>query len=128
MFGQVYFHPVRVVYDLHLIDFLRGWLPGGQYSSDLEVHLATTDDAVWEGMRHSARDRDHPAHEAARRIVERRHFKQLFEQTPDDRRLTSEPGKAVHAWALGRYGPGSALHRLPAKSAGPWTSRSSSRA
>lgn len=119
MFGQVYFHPVRVVYDLHLIDFLRSWLPGGQYSSDLEDHLQTTDDAVWQGMRESARDPLHPAHDPASRILERRHYKQLLEQTPDDQRLTNEPGKAVHAWALDRYGPGSALHRLPTKSGGP---------
>jgi hypothetical protein len=29
MFGQVYFHPVRVAYDIHLVDFLKAWLPDG---------------------------------------------------------------------------------------------------
>src|SRR5205807_1153099 len=29
MFSQVYLHPVRRIYDIHLQDFLREWLPGG---------------------------------------------------------------------------------------------------
>jgi HD superfamily phosphohydrolase len=29
MYSQVYFHPVRRIYDIHLKDFLAAWLPGG---------------------------------------------------------------------------------------------------
>ena len=29
MFKQVYFHHVRRIYDLHLLDFLKLWLPNG---------------------------------------------------------------------------------------------------
>lgn len=36
MFSQVYFHPVRVVYDLHLIDFLRAWLRDGAFPDNVE--------------------------------------------------------------------------------------------
>jgi uncharacterized protein len=31
MYTQVYFHDVRRVYDLHLRDFLQGWLDGGKF-------------------------------------------------------------------------------------------------
>ncbi len=32
MFSQVYLHQARRVYDIHLQDFLRDWLPGGEIS------------------------------------------------------------------------------------------------
>ena len=35
MYSQVYFHPVRRIYDIHLTDFLRDWLPEGVFSTDL---------------------------------------------------------------------------------------------
>ena len=34
MFMQVYHHHVRVAYDLHLKDFLKQWLPKGQFPED----------------------------------------------------------------------------------------------
>ena len=39
MYSQVYFHPVRRIYDIHLMDFLKEWLDGGVFSTDPEVHL-----------------------------------------------------------------------------------------
>ena len=30
MYTQVYFHPVRRIYDIHLRDFLREWLDDGR--------------------------------------------------------------------------------------------------
>ena len=35
MFMQVYYHRVRVAYDFHLQQFLRAWLPGGRFSTDM---------------------------------------------------------------------------------------------
>ncbi|MCB7130206.1 MAG: HD domain-containing protein, partial [Candidatus Brocadiales bacterium] len=34
MFSQVYFHSIRRIYDIHLMDFLKLWLPGGKFSTD----------------------------------------------------------------------------------------------
>ncbi len=31
MFSQLYFHSVRRIYDIHLKQFLKEWLPSGQY-------------------------------------------------------------------------------------------------
>src|SRR5438132_6427000 len=46
MYRQVYYHPVRMIYDVHLIDFLRAWLPGGKFGTAVDDHIAMTDDAV----------------------------------------------------------------------------------
>jgi len=35
MYSQVYFHHVRRIYDIHLMDFLVRWLPGGTFSTDI---------------------------------------------------------------------------------------------
>ena len=48
MFSQVYFHPTRMIYDMHLKDFLQLWLAdqGGQFPTDAEGHLRFTDNEV----------------------------------------------------------------------------------
>ena len=43
MFSQVYCHPVRRIYDVHLRDFLKEWLDGGFLGTTIDEHLATTD-------------------------------------------------------------------------------------
>ena len=45
MYSQVYFHPIRRIYDQHLKDFLAAWL-GGTFSIDIEKYLKTTDHEV----------------------------------------------------------------------------------
>jgi HD superfamily phosphohydrolase len=46
MYSQVYIHPVRRIYDIHLKDFLKNWLPGGWFSTKLGKHLVLTDNEV----------------------------------------------------------------------------------
>src|SRR5205823_6053140 len=43
MYSQLYFHPVRRIYDLHLQQFLKEWLDGGRFSTVLADHLQMTD-------------------------------------------------------------------------------------
>jgi uncharacterized protein len=62
MFSQVYYHPIRLMYDRHLQDFLSAWLAEGTllkeglFSTDLEEHLRMTDDEVNAAMRIAALD------------------------------------------------------------------------
>jgi len=39
MYTQLYFHHVRRIYDAHLKQFLKAWLPGGKFSVDVTEHL-----------------------------------------------------------------------------------------
>ena len=84
MFSQVYFHPVRRIYDLHLKEFLKASLPGGTYPVDLPRFVDTTDNEVLESIRKSARDANSRGHDHAARILKRRHFKKAFHATIQD--------------------------------------------
>lgn len=102
MFAQVYYHPTRLIYDEHLKDFLADWLPDGVFPSDPAGHLAFTDNEVWAAILAAARNSDEPGHEAARRIVERDHFRIVDERGPTD------PPEAIPAIAdalRAKFGP-----------------------
>ncbi len=104
MFTQLYFHSVRRIYDQHLKDFLLTWLPGGNYSTDIENHLAMTDNEVTAGFSAMARQPDHPAHDVARRIMTRQHFKVLYERNPDDLEKNANAVRAVYVAACREFG------------------------
>ena len=71
MYSQVYFHPVRRIYDIHLMDFLEEWLDGGQFSTDLEEHLRLTDNEVTSAIMESSRSANASGRLHAQRIVGR---------------------------------------------------------
>lgn len=104
MFSQVYYHPVRLMYDAHLQDFLAEWLPNGRFSVDVNDHLAMTDLEVLTAMRAAATDQQAPGHAAAKRVLERGHFRRVYDRTPDDQLLAGEPGKAIEKALAERYG------------------------
>ena len=103
MFTQLYFHPIRRVYDIHLKTFLKEWLPGGAFSTDLEKHLQMTDNEVMAALLFAARQPDLPGHVPARRLVNRDHFRILYERNPDDVKMNPEAAKAVFEEASCRY-------------------------
>lgn len=104
MFSQVYFHPIRQIYDQHLLDFLGAWLPNGQYPDETDSHLQMTDSEVLAGMRTATRDTQAAGHDPARRVVRRAHFRRLYEPTPEDAERHLDPTGAVADWATSRYG------------------------
>lgn len=95
MYSQVYFHPVRRIYDKHLIDFLKEWLPGGVFPTELPEHQKLTDNEVTTAFVDAAFDTQKPGHLHARRIVRREHFKQIYERNPTDVGINLEAGNAV---------------------------------
>ena len=95
MYSQVYFHPVRRIYDIHLKDFLKEWLDGGVFSINLQRHLGMTDNEVTGALLDAAFDESKPGHLRARRIVRREHFKLIYERNPIDVEINPEAGKAV---------------------------------
>jgi uncharacterized protein len=110
MYSQVYFHPVRRVYDIHLKDFLTADLPSGKFPTDLESHLQNTDNEVNVRILSAARDPSRPGHDAAGRIVRHQHYKTLYERHPDDVRVNPQSGKAVFDAAVARLGADRVRH------------------
>ena len=86
MFSQVYFHPVRKIYDLHLQEFMKAEFSRGIPLDDgLEQFLKLTDNEVLASLRKAAYDPLSPGHDPARRIEKREHFKKFFELTFSER-------------------------------------------
>lgn len=108
MYSQVYFHPIRKVYDVHLQDFLSQWLSkngdNGRFSTSIEKHLELTDNEVTVAIRSSARNATALGHDPARRIVEHDHFKMVYRPTPEHLRTDREAAKAVFDAMCHKFG------------------------
>jgi len=104
MYSQVYFHPIRRIYDIHLQDFLQNWLKDGKFSTNIENHLAITDNEVIVEIRKAALDTKHPAHVPAKHIIEHKHFKVLYRRNPIDQDINSDAVKFVYNAACKKYG------------------------
>jgi len=104
MFSQLYFHPIRRIYDIHLLDFLRVFLKGGKFPTEVDEYLKFTDNEIMTGIYAAYRDPKNPAHVYAKRIVERKHFKVLYSRNPIDIAKTTEAGKAIFEAACDKFG------------------------
>ena len=108
MYQQVYFHPVRRIYDIHLKNFLKLWLADGCFQTDIDKHLEITDIEVMDGIRKAARNEGHPAHGPAARIVNRGHFRRLYEENLSNSKEAPSsldgPGQMIYQAAREKYG------------------------
>lgn len=104
MYSQVYFHPIRRIYDIHLKDFLSEWLPNGQFSKEVEDHLAMTDIEVTAALRKASQKPDERGHRHAERILKRQHFKVLYSRNPDDIERNPDSVLAVYQAACKKFG------------------------
>lgn len=95
MYSQVYFHHIRRIYDIHLKDFLKEWLQGGTFSTDVDQHLRMTDNEVTAALLEAACDKHRAGSTHALRIIGRKHFKLLYERNPKDVEINPEAGEAV---------------------------------
>ena len=104
MYSQVYFHPVRRIYDIHLKDFLKEWLEDGAFSTDIDKHLTMSDDEIMVALRNASMQQKARGHVHACRIMERRHFKRVYERNADDVAVNPESGRAVFDAMCGEFG------------------------
>lgn len=104
MYSQVYYHRVRRICDIHLKDFLKEWLDGGRFSTDIEKHLEITDNEINDALWKAAFDESRPGHVHARRIVRREHFKTIYEQNPKDMEINLDAGALVYRSLVEKYG------------------------
>ena len=110
MFSQVYYHPIRLIYDRHLMDFLKAWLAegtllgAGTFPIDIEGHLSLTDNEANAALRIAASEKAKPGHESAKWILEHKHFRVLYERNPQDVKVYSDPGEAISKAAAIEFG------------------------
>lgn len=108
MYTQVYFHPIRKVYDIHLQDFLAAWLMHGDFGGKLPIategHLRLTDNEVLTAIAKAAGDLDSPGYDSARRILEHDHFQLCYRPTAEDTKVSVTAGKAVFDALTGEFG------------------------
>jgi uncharacterized protein len=103
MYTQLYFHPTRRIYDIHLMEFLKEWLPDGCFPTDIDKHICFTDNEVTAGIWEAAADSTAPSSPLAKRIVSREHFRQVYEPSSSDQK-TLEPGKKIHDALVEKFG------------------------
>lgn len=82
MFMQVYYHPVRKAYDLHLQDFMDSWLGRLEPEVTWDSIKELSDTRVLHEIRASALTESDPRFDAARRISDRNHFRRVYNMTP----------------------------------------------
>jgi len=119
IYVQVYLHPVRRIYDIHLRDFLKAWLDKGRFLTNIEAHLRMTDNEVTSGLLAAARRKGSAGHDPASRIVKRDHFRKLYERNPLDVQENSEAASAIFKAAEEEFGSANLrFDQYPAKGGG----------
>jgi hypothetical protein len=109
MYTQVYFHPVRRIYDLHLKQFLTKWLAGGRFKTDAAQHMALSDNEVSAAINAASLDTSQPGHVEAKRIVSRDHFRVLAQRNPGDQRRNPKAISLLAQGAAEYFGPDAVL-------------------
>jgi len=118
MFSQVYYHQIRRIYDLHLIDFMKEYLGGRRLAATVDAHLAISDSEVLAQIRKATRRPTARGHDPAKRISQRDHMRVLYERSPTDAKVYQEPGTAVHNWAVQEFGADLVRHSNPPSKTG----------
>jgi hypothetical protein len=104
MYTQLYFHSIRRIYDIHLRDFLKEWLPNGYFHTALLDHLQINDNTILTELFKAADDVTLNGHDPARRIANREHFKLLYQRNPRDVNKNPDSAKAVFEAACDKFG------------------------
>lgn len=104
MWTQVYLHHVRQVYDLHLADFLRAWLPGGKFVVHPREHLKLSDNEVNAAMTTAATDAKSAGHDSAVCTMLRQHFRRIYEDSFRDRSRNLQAFDLIRTALESRYG------------------------
>ena len=110
MYTQLYFHPVRRIYDIHLKTFLKQWLGEGRFSTSLSDHLNLTHNEVMAAVFGMPPEmKSLPGHDPARRIVHREHFRTLYQRNPADVAENPDAAKAIYEAAACKF-PQESVH------------------
>lgn len=78
MYSQLYLHPIRRIYDIHLRDFIAAWLPDKKYPTDVPAFFQMTDDEIIHAMKTAVSGESIVQKTLAGRILYRKHYKRIF--------------------------------------------------
>jgi hypothetical protein len=115
MFTQVYNHQVRRAYDIHLQDFVKEYYADGQFPTKLDEFLDLTENELLMFIKDAAKHPDNRAHEPARRIIQRDHFKLLYQINSRDQDVVLEATEAIYHAACEKFGKKHVRFDSPAK-------------
>ncbi len=120
MYTQLYFHPVRRIYDIHLKDFLKSWLPKGVFPTTVEEHLRMTDNEVTASILDSVGNAGTAGYESAQSIMSRKHFRCIYQRNPEDILKNLEAAIAIFNAACDHFGAENVrVDRYRQKGSGP---------
>lgn len=104
MYTQLYFHSVRRIYDIHLRDFLKKWLEDGYFHTAIQDHLRLNDNEILTALFKASENDKLKGYDSARRIINRDHFKLIYERNPRDIEKNPDVAKAVFHAACSQFG------------------------
>ena len=110
MYSQVYFHPVRRAYDIHLKEFMVSWLGENGIPIEPPEFLKLTDNEVLSEIANASTDKTHAGHDSAKRIVNRGHYRVLYKRNPNDAKKNPEAGTLIFNAASEKFGLESVRH------------------
>ncbi len=120
MYMQVYLHPVRRIYDIHLCEYLKETLNGEFLPIDIETFLKSTDEHILSNLAmHAMKNDGSQINIYAKRIACRNHFKVLYERKAEDEDIFSYPGSAIYNAAATAFSKESVRHESYFKAEGP---------
>lgn len=104
MFSQLYFHPIRLVYDFHLQNFMKELFKGKTFPTKLEEFLNYTDNEIMSEISKASRRKGSPGYDHAVRILNRGHFRLLYTGNPIDRKSNLNSTSLIFMAAKRRFG------------------------
>jgi HD superfamily phosphohydrolase len=114
MFTQVYLHSIRRIYDIHLIDFLKEWLQGKSLI-ELEILMSITDNEVLSGLLKASKIETEPGNAHAKRIINREHFKKIYQNNPIDEERNRNAIDIIHQKLIEEFGESNVLKDIFSK-------------
>jgi len=104
MYEQVYFHPIRRIYDIHLKEFMLDYFGDDRYPLDLNKHLNITDNEITAAIALASQDVNAKGHSAAKLISGRSHFKKIYERNEGDFRNNIDAPLNIHKAVSAQFG------------------------
>ena len=116
MFSQLYFHPVRRIYDIHLKDFLLQEIV--KFSTNVNDLLKVSDNEIVALLSKAAADATVKGHDPARRLIYHQHFQLVYRRREEDVALNPEAALRVYEAVSVKFGADNFRYDKPSTGTG----------